>query len=62
MITRLTIPITWGDGSAHAYVVEAGAGIILIDCGQDSELAWQTLKQGLRDIGRDVTEIRAVLL
>lgn len=60
--TRLTLPTSWGDGAAQVYAVAAGRGIVLVDSGQDTELAWQTLAQGLREIGRDVAEVRAVLL
>jgi glyoxylase-like metal-dependent hydrolase (beta-lactamase superfamily II) len=45
---------------AAAYVVETGAGLVLIDSGQDADAA--SLKEQLESLGLDWRNVRAILL
>jgi glyoxylase-like metal-dependent hydrolase (beta-lactamase superfamily II) len=57
---RLPLPfprLRW----VNAFVLEGDAGLTLIDCGVDSEEGWQALASGLKALGRDMSEVGAVV-
>ncbi|WP_260287157.1 MBL fold metallo-hydrolase [Peribacillus aracenensis] len=60
-IYQIEIPTPFPVGPVNVYLLE-GAYLTLVDTGPLTEEAWQTLNQGVRDIGYKVKDIRQVVL
>ncbi|MFF0051109.1 MBL fold metallo-hydrolase [Streptomyces sp. NPDC005498] len=44
------------------YALECRDGLALIDAGWDDDISWLALTDGIASIGRDITDVRAVLV
>ncbi|MET8205931.1 MBL fold metallo-hydrolase [Streptomyces sp. NPDC005373] len=46
----------------NCYVVETGAGLVMVDPGWPAEVAWQALREGVARVGLDLADVTGVVV
>ncbi|MBI2061300.1 MAG: MBL fold metallo-hydrolase [Nitrospirae bacterium] len=61
-IHRLTIPVPFPVKTVNLYLIEGPEGLCLIDTSTRNRSSWLAFKKGIRDLGRNISDIRLMLL
>ena len=61
-IHRIELPLPFELESVNVFLVRLAEGYMLIDCGMDTEPAFQALERGIQALGLQWTDIRQILL
>lgn len=61
-VYRLILPLPWELDSVHTYLIDSGAGYVLVDCGLDTPESRSVLRASLDQLGVDVQDIRDIVV